>query len=186
MTERFLECLRFVLKWEGGLSNHPDDPGGRTNKGITQSVYNSWRKEKGLPPRDVAQITDNEVRQIYFERYWTPSHAGQLPPPLDLVVFDCAVNCGVATSIRLLQKALSELGYYTDKVDGIFGNLTAQAVEKCRKDGKLPILINKCVQLRNLRYHEIATKNPRLKTFLKGWLNRTADLLRTVRAEMRA
>ncbi len=109
--ERFFKCLQFILKWEGGYSNHPNDPGGKTNKGITQRVYDLYRTSKKLPRRDVRFISDDEVREIYFHKYWVRAHAGDLPAPLDLVVFDTAVNCGVGTAIRFLQQALREMGY---------------------------------------------------------------------------
>ncbi len=178
MTDRFKECLRFVLKWEGGLSNHPDDPGGLTNKGITQRVYDAWRTSKGLQKRSVAMITDEEVQQIYWERYWLPSHAHDLPPPLDLVVFDTAVNCGVGTALRLLQQALKEMGYYDGILDGVWGLKTQKAIERVKAEGKVDSVVKKLIALRNQHYRRIADRNPKLRVFLKGWFNRTADLLR--------
>jgi len=175
--ERFKENLKFVLKWEGGYTHHPNDPGGPTNMGITQSVYDAYRKEKKLPPRHVKDITREEVEEIYFTRYYVPSKAPLLPPPLDLVVFDTAVNMGVKTSAILLQKALKELGVYPYAVDGTIGNLTLEAVNKAVSEKGMATVVKKYIELRNLRYHEIANKNPKLKVFLRGWLNRTSDLL---------
>ncbi len=177
--QRFKECLKFVLKWEGGYTNHPLDPGGATNKGITQRVYNAYLQSKKKSPRDVRYITDEEVEEIYYTRYFIPSCAPQLPPPLDLVVFDTAVNMGVKTSSILLQKTLKELGYYNLAIDGIIGEMTKSALKKAIEEKGMQVIVQKYIQLRNLRYHEIASKNPKLRVFLKGWLNRTADLLRT-------
>jgi len=176
---RFKECLKFVLKWEGGYTNHPADPGGATNKGITQRVYNAYLQSKKMSPGDVRYIKDEEVEEIYYTRYYIPSHAPQLPPPLDLVVFDTAVNMGVKTSAILLQKTLQELGYYTLAIDGIIGAGTKKALEQAIKEKGMQIVVQKYIQLRNLRYHQIVSRNPKLRVFLKGWLNRTADLLRT-------
>ena len=58
-------ALPFVLRWEGGFVDHPADPGGRTNKGVTQKVYNASRARLGLAPQDVKNITDAEVHAIY-------------------------------------------------------------------------------------------------------------------------
>ena len=65
MDELFKKALKFVLKWEGGYVNNPNDKGGATNKGITQYTYNNWLKTHGLQPRNVKFITDDEVEQIY-------------------------------------------------------------------------------------------------------------------------
>ena len=177
MLPRFRECLKFVLKWEGGFSNHPADRGGATNKGITQATYDAYRKQKGLHLRSVKFITDEEVEEIYYTKYYLPSKAHLMPPPLDVVVFDTAVNMGVKTSAILLQKALQELGYYTLAVDGIVGELTLHAVRKAQEKDALFLLIVKYVQLRIQRYRGIVAKNPSQRVFLKGWLNRALDLL---------
>ena len=52
-TAEFIDALPFVLQWEGGYVNHPNDPGGATNKGVTQKVYDAWRAKNGLPAREV-------------------------------------------------------------------------------------------------------------------------------------
>ena len=63
----FKKALKFVLKWEGGYVNNPHDKGGATNKGITQNTYNTWLKSLSLAPRDVKNITQEEVEQIYYK-----------------------------------------------------------------------------------------------------------------------
>lgn len=169
MSERFKACLRFVLKWEGGYTNHPNDPGGATNKGITQSVYNSWRKSKGLPPRDVRHITDAEVEQIYYERYWKPLRADELPAPLDLVVFDSGVNCGIGRAARWLNLSL-----------GLAPNTTVtnETIRALRKANIVDIA-RKVAKHRETHYITISERNPKLKVFLRGWMNRLNDLRRT-------
>lgn len=100
----FRVALDFTLRWEGGLSNHPDDPGGLTNKGITQRTYDAWRTKNRLPKRSVKEITQEEVEAIYAE-YWVGVGADDLPPPLAVAAFDLAVNSGVGTARRLLSEA---------------------------------------------------------------------------------
>lgn len=117
----FERALRFVLKWEGGYSNHPQDPGGATNFGITQRTYDSWRKSKGLPTRDVRDINREEVAQIYREWYWNPLDIEGQNPALQLIAFDSAVNHGVGKAKEFLQSsqgdwrrfAASRILYYT-------------------------------------------------------------------------
>ena len=120
--DRLDDCLRFVLRWEGGYVNHPSDPGGATNKGVTQRTFDSWRLRAGKPRADVRTITDEEVHAIYAVDYWLAAKCDTLPAPLDLVVFDTAVNMGVGRAVRFLQHAVGE------RDDGEFGPLTREAV----------------------------------------------------------
>ena len=69
-TPAFRAALPFVLRWEGGFVHHPDDPGGATNQGVTQRVYDAWRAGEGLGQRSVRLIDDDEVRAIYETGYW--------------------------------------------------------------------------------------------------------------------
>ena len=68
-SNEFEQALKFVLEREGGYVNNPNDPGGATNKGITQSTYYNWLKAKGLPNKSVKLITDAEVKEIYYKNY---------------------------------------------------------------------------------------------------------------------
>ncbi len=103
----FETALAFVLRWEGGYSDHPQDPGGATNYGITQRTYDAWRKRQGLPTRPVREISMEEVQAIYRDRYWKPLPAryAEKDPALALALFDFAVNSGVGTARRALREA---------------------------------------------------------------------------------
>lgn len=171
MTKRFKECLQFVLKWEGGYSNHPNDPGGATNMGITQSVYNAWRGSKGLPPQDVRKITKEEVERIYWERYWTALRCDEIPRPLDIAVFDTGVNCGVGRAARWLNSILG-ISPPTTKI-------TNTTIEKLKKVDIIAVT-HRFLQQRELHYHSIAQRNKKLQVFLKGWLNRLNDLRKQI------
>jgi lysozyme family protein len=160
--------LAFVLRWEGGFVDDPDDPGGRTNKGVTQKVYDSWRTRQGLPQRDVKVIDGEEVAAIYETDYWTPPRCDALSPPLDLAVFDTAVNMGVRRSVRILQSALG------CKVDGDFGAKTEAAVAGCDVGATVAVYC----RTREDVYRSLVVKNPKLDRFLKGWLNRLNSLRR--------
>ena len=104
--ENFEKMLKFVLQEEGGYVNDPHDRGGETNKGITHTTYDSYRKSKGLPTRSVKNITDDEVRDIYYNNYYKASGADKLGnPQLSLYVFDTAVNMGVSRAKEFLNKS---------------------------------------------------------------------------------
>lgn len=122
-------ALALVLGVEGAFSDRDRsaDPGGRTNHGVTQATYNAWRRKKGLPSADVHDITIGEVQTIYWEEYWQPAGCDRLPWPVNLLVFDFAVNSGTVRAIHALQTALKVTA------DGIVGPVTtAIATEKAR------------------------------------------------------
>ena len=105
MKETFKQGLKFVLKWEGGYVNNPNDKGGATNKGITQNTYNSWLKSQGKAGKDVRNITDSEVEQIYYKNYWLAAGCDKMSKDFALLAFDTAVNMGVSRVQEFLKAA---------------------------------------------------------------------------------
>jgi lysozyme family protein len=162
MSPAFEQSLPFVMRWEGGYVDHPDDPGGRTNKGVTQKTYDDWRARQGLASRHVRSIEDAEVETIYATGYWVPPRCDILQRQLDLVQFDTAVNMGPGRAVRLLQAALD------CDVDGAFGPQTERAAAGC----DLADTIIAYCDGREAYYRRLAERRPRLSVFLKGWLNR--------------
>lgn len=156
------EVLDHILIHEGGKVDHPQDPGGRTNKGITQRVYNGWCAKNRLPIRDVYLISDNEVEAIYRFQYWEPIHGSILPPGVNLVVMDGAVNSGVKQSVKWLQRAL---GFTGTAVDGIIGTVTLKAIAD---DTNHDLLIARILDRRMTFLKALKT----WKTFGKGWTRR--------------
>jgi lysozyme family protein len=161
-SQAFHVALPFILRWEGGFVDDPDDPGGRTNKGVTHTTYNAWRARQGLGPKDVKLISDDEVAAIYEGDYWLAPRCDILGSPLDLAQFDTAVNMGVRRSVRILQTALG------CGVDGAFGPATARAAAAC----DIGATVTEYCRIREGVYRNLAERNPRLGKFLKGWLNR--------------
>jgi len=162
LSTQLTSALKFVLRWEGGFVDHPDDPGGRTNKGVTQKVYDQWRARQGAAPQDVKLISEDEVRSIYETGYWLAARCELLNDPLSLVQFDTAVNMGVGRAVRFLQGAAN------CAVDGDFGSGTAKAVAECDHG---EVVIRYC-DAREAFYGRLIEKNPKLAVFKKGWLNR--------------
>jgi lysozyme family protein len=101
----FDKALSFVLRWEGGYVNNPNDKGGATNKGITQSTYNAWLQSKKQNLKDVRHITDEEVRQIYYNNYWLAAGCNKMSEKFAILCFDTAVNMGVGRVKPFLEYA---------------------------------------------------------------------------------
>ena len=170
MPIEFEDALKFVLKWEGGFTNHPKDPGGATNKGITQKVYDVYKVSRKHPKMSVKHILDFEVKEIYETKYWDLVRAKWLKAPLGLVMFDTAVNFGPAGAIRRLQKALKL------KITGTWTQEISDVIHECDA-GKVALEICK---LRKIWRNYRVKQNPSQKVFLQGWLNRDNDLINEV------
>lgn len=112
MNQNFQSALKFVLRWEGGYVNHPNDKGGATNKGITQATYNIYRKGNRKPTQDVKYITDSEVSEIYYKGYYEASGADKWDYKLSLVVFDTAVNMGVNRAKTFYMQSKGDIKKY--------------------------------------------------------------------------
>jgi murein DD-endopeptidase MepM/ murein hydrolase activator NlpD len=145
----FSDALAFSLKWEGGYVNDPDDPGGATNKGITQNVYNSFLTSQGLSGKDVALISDDEVRQIYYQNYWMPAGCDKLSERLAKCHFDASINHGLGKSPDFLEDAKLGVGSEDDQ-------------------------LKRYCNSRESYYRYLA--NNGMGKFLNGWLNRLNDL----------
>lgn len=105
MVENFDKCLEFVLHHEGGFVDHPRDPGGATNLGVTKSTWEKWVGH----PVDVEAIkalTPADVTPLYREKYWNKVRADDLPTGVDYCVFDCAINSGPGRAAKFLQEAV--------------------------------------------------------------------------------
>lgn len=129
-ARNFDKALPRILVYEGGFSDHPRDPGGATNFGVTQRVYDGYRIRQGLPIRGVKNITRAEVNIIYRVQYWNAIKGDDLPAGVDLVVFDGAVNSGSAQSAKWLQRVLREDGLYSGPIDGDISGATLAAVKQ--------------------------------------------------------
>lgn len=144
----FDQAFESVISIEGKYSNDPRDPGGETMFGVSKRSY---------PDVDIKNLTLDGAKAIYKRDYWDKIKGDLLPYPLNLFMFDCAVNQGVDPAIRLLQKTLGI------QQDGIFGILTVAAAKKMGKEALALYLSD-----RALRY--TGTRN--FDTYGRGWLKR--------------
>ena len=161
----FEESLKAILKWEGGYVNHPKDPGGITNMGITKKVYENY-VNKTVTAEDMRNLTKADAEPIYKEKYWDRLSADKLPEGLALCVFDFGVNAGVNRSSRYLQEMVGA------GVDGMIGPMTIKATnEYYEKHGK-NYSISLFQEMRRGYYKQLH----HFDTFGNGWLNRVDDI----------
>jgi lysozyme family protein len=155
MTGNFKECLDLVLKSEGGWVNHPSDPGGETNLGVTKRV---WEEYVGHPVESLKKLTKEDVAPMYEQKYWRPCYGEVLPRGLDFVVFSMGINAGTGRSIKLLQLSIGCVP------DGVIGPTTRGLIS----DSNSATLIAKFSESRREYYRSL--KN--FPIFGKGWLSR--------------
>lgn len=110
----FAKSFDLLIGHEGGYVNNPSDPGGETKYGISKRAY---------PGEDIKAMTLDRAKTIYLRDYWSPAGCDAVPDELKFDLFDAAVNSGVRTAIKLLQRACGEHD------DGVLGPLTLQAVQ---------------------------------------------------------
>ncbi len=94
MESSFQQGMKFVFRWEGGYSKDPNDPGGETNFGISKKAY---------PYLDIGSITKEQAEDIYHRDYWLKASCAEMGYPLDIIVFDSAVNLGVGRALNILK-----------------------------------------------------------------------------------
>lgn len=165
------EALKFTLKWEGGYTNDPLDPGGPTNFGIIQSRYDEYRTDKGLSKQPVKMISKSEYTEIYDKYYWEPIRAQWVSSPLGLVLFDTAVNLGVGGATARLQASL--------KVP-VTSKWTQAISDKIHTADQFAVALNICNLRIAKRYARVGKRSDQ-RRFLRGWLNRDNALIREIK-----
>lgn len=131
----FQNAIDFTLNQEGGYVNDPHDNGGSTKYGITVDTLSSYRGQ-ACDDSDIRDLTLQEASEIYRKEYWDPLGCEILPPAIALVCFDSAVNSGVVTSAKWLQKAVGTTP------DGHIGVKTMQAVKQRMTIDTVDAIIN--------------------------------------------
>ncbi|MDO9414013.1 MAG: glycosyl hydrolase 108 family protein [Pseudolabrys sp.] len=104
-AENFSAALARLLQHEGGYTNHPSDPGGPTNFGITIHDYRKYVKAGGTAA-DVKAMSLGEANRIYRTKYWDAQRCDDLPAGVDYAVFDYGVNSGIGRSGKVLRRCL--------------------------------------------------------------------------------
>jgi lysozyme family protein len=155
------QAFEQMLASEGGYVNHPSDPGGMTNLGVTKRVWEEWVGRESNE-KEMRSLTPEMVAPLYKRKFWDACKCDELPTGVDYLVFDFAVNAGPGRSAKILQTAVGV------PADGGIGPITLAAV----KAQDPTELIQKFSDAKEDFYRSLIT----FETFGKGWLNRVADV----------
>lgn len=168
MRETFEIALRPIAAHEGGFSNHPNDPGGPTMAGITQAVYNGYRRGKGLPTRPVNQLTQQEKVEIFRENYWNPVMGDRLPLGIDYCLLDGAIHSGPSQATKWLQRAIKT------PVDGSIGPVDLLKLDELRAhEDKVGDAIIDSICDQRMAFLRTLKNWP---SFARGWTTRVAEM----------
>ena len=165
MKGNFDTCLREVLRHEGGFVNHPRDPGGMTNLGVTKATYEDW---VGHPVSEkiMRSLTVSHVKALYKVKYWDVVRGDDLPLGVDLCVLDFAVNAGPNRAARYLQNMVGA------KADGQVGPATLSFLSQFVRERTKTEAVMVYQDMRREYYKMLNT----FPTFGKGWLRRCRDV----------
>lgn len=161
MQENFDQSLKEVLKHEGGFADHPKDPGGATNKGITIATFRKWMG-KDSTVEQLKRITDDQVSHIYRKAYWNAVKGDELPSGIDYAVFDFGVNSGPTRAIKYLQTVL---GVATD------GKIGPATLNAARSHDPVRVIHELCD--RRMAFLKALST---FATFGKGWTARVSGV----------
>ena len=162
MNANFQQALKWVLKSEGGYVEHPQDPGGATNKGVTLETYRIFRQNHHLTAEDLKKISDQDVSTIYKKMFWDKIRGDDLPAGVDYCVFDAAVNSGPGRASKWLQACVGA------DVDGVLGPITITLTKRQKTD---QLIHDYC-----MRRLSFLLDLPTWKTFGKGWTKRVNEV----------
>jgi lysozyme family protein len=161
----FDACLREVLKHEGGYVNHPKDPGGMTNLGVTKAVYEEWVGHT-VSEAIMRGLSFQHVRTLYKVKYWDAIKGDELPIGIDMCAFDFAVNAGVNRASRYLQLMTGAT------TDGKIGPNSLRQLQQYVRTHDLRHAVNRYQDLRDAYYRKLK----RFPTFGRGWLRRVEEV----------
>ena len=158
-AENWEKCLETILHHEGGYVNHPKDPGGETNLGVTKRVYEEWGGTKEMKDLEVA-----DVEPIYKKNYWDRIRGDDLPSGLDWAAMDWGVNSGTGRPAKVIQRFVSA------KQDGAIGPQTLRLIAENDPGDMIQYLYEQ----RQKFYERLKT----FETFGRGWTRRNQETLK--------
>lgn len=181
----FEKAYKITREFEGGYSNHANDTGGETYKGIARNYQRRWkgwkivdqlRKEDNFPSNlDKHKELQALVHELYKKEYWDSmklDDAGNQKIANEL--FDTGVNMGIGRAGIFVQRVLNvankgETYYRNLKIDGQVGRKTITALNAHPKPENILAGVN---ALKGAMYITICENNPSQEVFFNGWMKR--------------
>ena len=161
MQENWEKCFAMVLKHEGGFVDHPKDPGGMTNLGVTRANWEAYLNRR-VTEAEMRALTPDVVKPFYKKNYWDKIKGDQLPSGVDYAAYDLAVNSGTARAAKFLQQIAGV------PVDGVIGPRSLEAIKACNPEETIDAFCD--MRLDFLK--GLST----FGTFGKGWTTRVSDV----------
>ncbi|HUO23682.1 MAG TPA: glycosyl hydrolase 108 family protein [Caulobacteraceae bacterium] len=186
---------RFLVVWapiapeEGGLSDTPGDRGGLTNCGVTLRFLQAQGQidpvvaqafdldgNHDLDDADIRDLTPELAAELYERCLWVRGAICTLPAPIDGMILDQAINCGLVGAYRILQRAINAVGPQTVTVDGDLGDITRDALAQALLVHHSDVVVEAVRKAAMDHYRSICVADPAQLRFLNAWLNRAEAL----------
>jgi lysozyme family protein len=166
------QIIRDLVRREGGFVDHPSDPGGATNMGVTIGTLSRWLGRRATV-EEVRALTYEEAVSIYRQEYWSGPGFDRLDTDQRIAInaFDAGVMSGPRRGIEMLQRALRGLGGTLD-VDGAIGPETNRVARQVQDRVGVAALQNALCDQRQAFYDGIIQRRPASQAFANGWRNR--------------
>jgi lysozyme family protein len=161
MKENWEKSFAAVLKHEGGYVNHPKDPGGMTNLGVTKRNWEIFLN-RDVTEAEMRALTPDAVKPFYKSMYWDKIKGDQLPSGVDYAAYDLAVNSGTGKAAKFLQEIAGVA------VDGVIGPKSLEAIKACDPEQTIDALCDMRL--------DFLKRLSNFETFGKGWSIRVADV----------
>jgi lysozyme family protein len=161
MNENWDDSFAAVLKHEGGFVNHPKDPGGMTNLGVTKAAIEAYLG-RTVDEAFMRSLTPDSVKPFYKSQYWNKIKGDDLPSGVDYAAYDLAVNSGVGRAAKYLQEIAGVVA------DGMIGPKSLEAIKAYDPEQMVMALCDMRL--------DFLKRLPTFDTFGKGWSRRVAEV----------
>lgn len=179
------EIARAIVAREGGFVNHPNDPGGATNLGVTIATLRRLGMDldgdQDVDIDDLKLLSKAQAVQVFVDHYYKRPNIDLLPVALQATVFDMYVNAG-NRAVKILQTLAGKMGEPL-KVDGGLGPKTAAAIHRLFERWGLD-LVEDYGRARRAYYYRLADQKPKLRVFATsnsggkgGWIKRAEEFI---------
>jgi len=161
MKDNWEMAFAAVLKHEGGYVNHPKDPGGMTNLGVTKRAWEEY-VDRDATEAEMRALTPEIVKPFYKTKYWDKIRGDELPSGVDYAAYDLAVNSGVGRAAKYLQQIAGV------PADGVIGPKSMEAILSCNPEETVDALCDMRL--------DFLQRLPTWDTFGKGWGRRVEEV----------